>query len=361
MKLKPASTQASSRRNDSGLVGGPAEDVAAEAERRDLAGRSGRAGAARIRDSSRNCCRSGAGLQAPRRDADQEDRSTRQERQRCLECLAMATKAGSYGEASINVLKGLEPVKQRPGMYTRTDNPLHIIRRWWTTRPTRRWPARAQRSTCGCTATARSASTTTAAASRSAFIPKKASRRRDGLYPAACGRQVRQESRRRLQFLRRPARRRRLRHQCARQAPRSDRVARRPAAAHRLCRRRRGDAAGGDEGRAPATARAARRSGCGRMPQLLRQRRDAARRTGAPAAQQGGADARREGHADGREDRQGQGRTQDWLYQAGLSRLPDAGAAGRPADPAVRGRALRRRQARARTSPKARARPGASP
>jgi topoisomerase-4 subunit B len=38
-----------------------------------------------------------------------------------------STSASAYSEGSIRVLKGLEPVKQRPGMYTRTDNPLHIL------------------------------------------------------------------------------------------------------------------------------------------------------------------------------------------------------------------------------------------
>ena len=53
--------------------------------------------------------------------------------------------SGDYTEGSIRVLKGLEPVKQRPGMYTRTDNPLHIIQEVLDNAATRPWRGMAKK------------------------------------------------------------------------------------------------------------------------------------------------------------------------------------------------------------------------
>jgi hypothetical protein len=79
----------------------------------------------------------------------------------------------TQNEGSIRVLKGLEPVKQRPGMYTRTDNPLHIIQEVLDNAADEALAGFGKRSRSRCMPTARSASRTTAAAFPSACTRKK--------------------------------------------------------------------------------------------------------------------------------------------------------------------------------------------
>jgi topoisomerase-4 subunit B len=106
----------------------------------------------------------------------------------------MAIKAGQpqYGEASIRVLKGLEPVKQRPGMYTRTESPLHVVQEVIDNAADEALAGAATAIDVTCTATARSASTTTAAAFRSGSTPTRRSASSRSSSPPARRRQVRQ-------------------------------------------------------------------------------------------------------------------------------------------------------------------------
>ena len=57
----------------------------------------------------------------------------------------------TYNADSITVLKGLEPVKQRPGMYTRTDNPMHVIQEVIDNAADEARPGSARRSRSRCT------------------------------------------------------------------------------------------------------------------------------------------------------------------------------------------------------------------
>ena len=83
-------------------------------------------------------------------------------------------KNNQYSESSITVLKGLEPVKERPGMYTRTDSPTHICQEVIDNARMRRWVVSRLQSTCKFMKTVRFPSVITVAVFPSACTLKKA-------------------------------------------------------------------------------------------------------------------------------------------------------------------------------------------
>ena len=253
-----------------------------------------------------------------------------------------ATRSSGYSESSIRVLKGLEPVRQRPGMYTRTESPLHIVQEVVDNAADEALGGFASTIAVQLDADGGSWSRTTAAASRSASIRTKGSRSSRsssrGSTPAASS-------------TRAPA------------APTAS-----PAGLHgvgvsvtnalstslEVTVWRDGGVhtigfAGGDVS-APLVSRpldkrddrGVRSTGTRVTvkpdPEVLRQRGHRAGRPAAPVAQQGGAVARRDGHADRRTCRNPQGR------QAGRRR--DLALRARPAR-VSRGRAVARDRRRA--------------
>ena len=248
----------------------------------------------------------------------------------------------TYAEASIRVLKGLEPVKQRPGMYTRTDNPLHIIQEVIDNAADealagfgKRIARHAARRRLG------------QRRGRRPRHPVRPAPRREGaggrdrLHAAARRRQVRQGRRRRLQLLRRPARRGRQRDQRAGQAAGGDGVARRP---------------GGDDRRSPAATWSSRWR-CARPAAGDRKQGTTVRVWPDPKYFESAELPRAElmhllrskavlmpGVTVTLTHREDAARTADLALQGRPARLPAAEPAGRPADPAVRGRAVRRRR-----------------
>ena len=166
---------------------------------------------------------------------------------------------GRYEESSIRVLKGLQPVRERPGMYTRTIDPTHIVAGGDRQRRGRgAWPATPRASTCAFTPITRSASRTTAAASRSGLHPEEKVPTIELVFTRlhAGGKFDKRDGQRRVRVLGRLARRRRLGDQRAVPTPRSRGEARRQGASHRLRGRRCRAEAQGRRQRRPRARRA---------------------------------------------------------------------------------------------------------
>jgi topoisomerase IV subunit B len=253
----------------------------------------------------------------------------------------MATPSNAYSEGSIRVLKGLEPVKQRPGMYTRTDNPLHIIQEVLDNA--------ADEALAGFGKKIK----VTLHTDGSVSVEDDGRGIPFGLHPEENAPVVE------LVFTRLHA------------GGKFDKgkggaysfsgglhgvgvsvtnalSTRLEVTCHRDGQVARLAFGAGDvieplviAPRPRATASRAPRCAPGPMPSTST-RRAAAGRADPPAAQQGGADAWRAGHAGQRKD-QGQ---PGLAVQGRPARLPGADAERRPGDPAVRGRGLRRRQGR---------------